>query len=67
MASLTTHRRPHRGPRQRFQDTSAGMHLAFYLGDLARTPCNFQIKEILEVQPELGVRVEVSRQNSLRS
>jgi hypothetical protein len=28
----------------------------------ARTPRNFQIKEILEVQPELGVRVEVSCQ-----
>jgi hypothetical protein len=38
------------------------MHLALYFGDLARTPCNFQIKEILEVRPELGVRVEVSRQ-----
>jgi hypothetical protein len=33
-----------------------------YLGDLARTPCNFQIKEILEVQPKLGIRVEVSCQ-----
>ena len=29
------------------------MHLTLYLGDLARTPCNFQIKEILEVQPKL--------------
>jgi len=38
------------------------VHLALYLGDLARTPYNFQIKEILEIQPELGVRVEVSRQ-----
>src|SRR6266446_1848278 len=44
------------------------MHLTLYFGDLARTPCNFQIKEILEVQPELGVRVEVScqAQRSLR-
>jgi hypothetical protein len=38
------------------------VHLALYLGDLARTPCNFQIKEILEVQPELSIRVEVSCQ-----
>ena len=29
------------------------VHLTLYLGDLARTPCNFQIKEILEVQPKL--------------
>jgi hypothetical protein len=38
------------------------VHLALYLGDLAGTPCNFQIKEILEVQPELGVGVELSCQ-----
>jgi len=38
------------------------VHLAFYLGVLARTPRNFQIKEILEVQPELSVRPEVSCQ-----
>jgi hypothetical protein len=38
------------------------VHLTLYLGDLARTPCNFQIKEILEVQPKLGIRVEVSCQ-----
>jgi len=25
------------------------VHLTIYLGDLARTPCDFQIKEILEV------------------
>ena len=44
------------------------VHLALYLGDLARTPCNFQIKEILEVQPKLGIRVEVAcqAQRSLR-
>jgi hypothetical protein len=35
------------------------VYLMLYLGDLARTPCNFQIKEILEVQPKLGIRVEV--------
>jgi hypothetical protein len=38
------------------------VHLALYLGDLARATGNFQIKEILEVQPEVGVRVEVSCQ-----
>jgi hypothetical protein len=37
-------------------------HLALYLGDLAGTPGNFQIEEILKVHPELGVRVAVSRQ-----
>jgi hypothetical protein len=38
------------------------VHLPLYLSDLAGTPGSFQIKEILEVHPELGVRVEVSRQ-----
>jgi hypothetical protein len=36
--------------------------LALYFRDLAGTLGNFQIEEILEVHPELGVRVEVSRQ-----
>jgi hypothetical protein len=38
------------------------VHLTLYLGDLARTPCNFQIKETLEIQPKLGIGVEVSCQ-----
>jgi len=39
-------------------------HLALYLGDPARTSCNFQIKDTSEVQPELSVCVEVSCRRS---
>lgn len=41
---------------------SHGLHLPFNLGAFARPPLALQIVEILQIQPELGIRFEVARQ-----
>jgi len=39
----------------------SGMNLALDLGKIPRTPRNFQVMKVLQVQPKLGVRIEIPR------
>jgi len=39
-----------------------GMHVTFDFDPRARTPFDFEVEEILQVQPELGVGLEIARQ-----